>query len=80
MFLIQSDTHLAGYQFYYIVPDSALIISRNLRKMVDPLSTMETLYMGEMTEVEEVCQYQSGFLISHHLIKGMNSNMDWCYR
>jgi len=75
-----SDTHLAGYQFYYIVPDSALVLSRNLRKMVDPLSTMETLYMGEMTEVEEVCQYQSGLLISHHLIKGMNSNMDWCYR
>jgi len=75
-----SDTHLAGYQFYYIVPDTALVISRNLRRMVDPLLTVETMYMGEMTEAEEVCQYQSGLLISHHLIKGMNKNMDWCYR
>ena len=78
------SSHLSGYQFYYIIPDTALVMARNLKRLVDPLVTTQLTYTGRVGVAEagpeDVCQLHSGVLLSHHLVKAMTSNLDWCYR
>ena len=80
--MLQSAAPLAGYQFYFIVSDSSLVNSRNLKKLTDPLQSVHKTYIGEVggTESDDVCQYERGVLLSHHLVTDMADNMDWCYR
>ena len=76
---IGGEAGLSGYQFYLILPSSALVISRNLRSLVNSLLLTKETFMGLEGE-EGVCLVKSGVLLSSHIIKGMNVNMDWCHR
>jgi len=72
------STQLSNYQLYYLLPDTGLVIARNLKKLTDSI-TSDLTYSG-LKSAQDTCQLDSGILISHILVKSMLKEMDWCYR
>lgn len=74
-------SHLSNYGLYYLIPDTALVIARNLKKLTDPIITSDLTYSGLKSGAgQDICQLDSGILISQILVKSMVEEMDWCYR
>ena len=57
---------LSNYQLYYLLPDTALVVARNLKKFTDPIITPDLTYSG-LKSSQDTCQLESGILISRHL-------------
>ena len=62
----QNTTQLSNYQLYYLIPDTGLVIARNLKKLTDPIITSDLTYSGLKT-AQDTCQLESGILISQIL-------------
>ena len=65
-FSSQNTTQLSNYQLYYLLPDTSLLIARNLKKLTDPIITYDLTYSG-LKSAGDTCQLESGILISHIL-------------
>ena len=63
------------------MPDTALVLARNLKQVTEPLVTSRPVFSGQVTEAESgVCQLEAGLLLSRPLVDSMLADMEWCYR
>jgi len=75
-----SSHHLSQYQLFYIIPSSAALHGRNIKKFTDPLSASDLVYAGEKNSLTGTCDLEAGILLSRDLIKQVMTQMEWCAR
>jgi len=74
-------TYLDHYQLFYLVPSTAVINGRNLKKYTDTLDPFQQIYTGRSSGLAgSHCSLESGILLSRAVLKEVGREVEWCLR
>lgn len=85
-----ADNYLDDFDYFLLVPDTAYVDARELKKLVSQISITFDVYMGRPLEPlysnsndqeeQGYCDLSAGIILSSSVIRKIRTNLDWCVR